>query len=61
MARPRDTETYQNVNKICYRAGHDDPDSLDPMTRFQLALRHAMGNPIVVRPHAEDEGGSDES
>jgi hypothetical protein len=46
---PLSNDLWEAANEICWRAGHDNPEALDPGTRFDLVMRHILKNPIVKR------------
>lgn len=43
MAREKmTTDLYERSNEIIRDAGHEDPESIDPMERFNIVLKHCL-------------------
>lgn len=40
--------TYDLANDIVRRAGHKNPEVVPDGTRFDLVLRHILGNPVIA-------------
>ena len=45
---------YELANEIVRRAGHEDPEAVEPMERFKLVMTHVLKQGPVKLPKGDE-------